>query len=222
MSDMNAVEAKRLRIDVVSDAVCPWCWIGKRNLEAALASLPQVEVDVHWRAYQLDPTIPPGGADRKAYLARKFGDRVDEIYRRIGGAGREVGIDFRFDQIARSPNTLDAHRLIRWSWAAGAQDAIVESLFRAFFAEGLDIGDREVLTARAEAAGMDGDLVRRLLASDADAEPVRAEVEGARELGVTGVPFFIINERMAVSGAQPSETLARVMRKALDRASTAA
>lgn len=214
---MEAAERERLRIDVVSDAVCPWCWIGKRNLEAALASLPDIEAEVHWRPYQLDPTIPPGGVDRRAYVARKFGGREDEIYARIGQAGREVGLDFRFDRIARSPNTLDAHRLIRWSWSAGRQDAIVERLFAAFFDQGLDIGDRDVLVACAEEAGMDGAIVRGLLAGDADAEAVRAEVEQAREGGVTGVPFFIVDGRMGVPGAQPPERIAHVVRRALER-----
>ena len=213
---------RTLQIDVVSDAVCPWCYIGKRHLEAALAELPDVAATIHWRPYQLDPTIPPGGLDRRAYMARKFGeDRLPHIHARLTEAGRAAGLDLAFDRIKRSPNTLDAHRLIRWAWSAGRQDAVVEALFRAFFIDGEDISDREILAARAADAGMDREIVSRLLNEDADVDAVRDEIEKARTLGVTGVPFFILGGRLGVSGAQPPEVLARAIAKALEPAEQA-
>ncbi|MGA8603184.1 MAG: DsbA family oxidoreductase, partial [Beijerinckiaceae bacterium] len=157
-----------LTIDIVSDVVCPWCYIGKRNLEAALAELPRDDIEIRWRPYQLDPTIPPEGIARRAYLERKFGERVDEIYTRVAAAGRDAGIDFAFDRIERSPNTLDAHRLIRWSQSVGKQVELVERLFRDFFVEGRDVGDRAVLIEAAGAVGMELDVVKRLLAGNAD------------------------------------------------------
>lgn len=209
--------SRAVQIDVVSDAVCPWCYIGKRHLEAALAELPDVAATTHWRPYQLDPTIPPGGLDRRAYMARKFGeDRLPDIHARLTEAGRAAGLDLAFERIARSPNTLDAHRLIRWAWSAGKQDAVVESLFRAFFVDGEDIGDREILADRAAAAGMDRDIVLRLFADGADVEAVHDEIEKSRSLGVTGVPFFILDGRIGVSGAQPPAVLARAIMKALE------
>ena len=218
---MSETAAPRtIAIDIVSDAVCPWCYIGKRNLEAALAGLPDmglpdVKVDIHWRPYQLDATIPPEGIDRRAYLERKFGARVGEIYGRVSDAGAAAGIPFAFETIARSPNTLDAPRLIRWAWAAGAQDAVVERLFREFFIDGKDIGDRAVLIAAASACGMDGVVVADLLERGADNDEVRADIASAQELGVTGVPFFIFDGKFALPGAQPPEVLQRAIAKAL-------
>lgn len=212
------VARRTVQIDIVSDAVCPWCYIGKRHLEAALAELPDVEPTVHWRPYQLDPTIPPGGLDRHDYMVRKFGeDRLPEIHARLVEAGKAAGLDLAFDRIRRSPNTLDAHRLIRWAWAAGKQDAVVEALFRAFFIDGADIGDREVLADRAGVAGMDAAIVTRLLNEGADADSVQDEIEKARSLGVTGVPFFILDGRIGVSGAQPPAALVQAISKALER-----
>lgn len=217
LRDRAGQAARAVQIDIVSDAVCPWCYIGKRHLEAALGELPDVAATIQWRPYQLDPTIPPGGLDRRAYMARKFGeDRLPEIHARLVEAGKAAGLDFAFERIERSPNTLDAHRLIRWAWSAGKQDAVVEGLFRAFFVDGEDIGDREVLATRAAAAGMDREIVAQLLSEDADIDTVRGEIEQARSLGVTGVPFFILNGRIGISGAQPPDALARAIAKALE------
>ena len=206
-----------LTIDIVSDVVCPWCYIGKRNLEAALAARPVGDVEIRWRPYQLDATIPPEGIARRTYLERKFGTRVDEIYVRVAAAGHEAGIDFAFDRIERSPNTLDAHRLIRWAQSAGRQNDIVEELFRSFFIEGRDIGDHAVLTETAAAAGMDAQVVQRLLPGDADKESVREEIATAQRLGVTGVPFFIFAGRFGLPGAQPAEVLADAISKAAEK-----
>ncbi|MBV9064200.1 MAG: DsbA family oxidoreductase, partial [Methylobacteriaceae bacterium] len=202
--------------------VCPWCYIGKRNLEAALAAVPERNVEIRWRPYQLDPTIPPEGIARRVYLERKFGDRVDEIYTRVAAAGREAGLDFAFGRIERSPNTLNAHRLIRWSQSAGKQNDIVERLFRSFFIDGLDIGDRAVLIETAAEAGMERDVVARLLADEADKQSVREEIATAQRLGVTGVPFFIFAGRFGMPGAQPAEVLVNAINKAAQKSGEAA
>jgi predicted DsbA family dithiol-disulfide isomerase len=217
MTDAPEHIAAPLTIDIVSDVVCPWCYIGKRHLEAALASLPASDVQIHWRPYQLDATIPPEGMARRAYLERKFGNRVDEIYTRVAAAGREAGIDFAFDRIERSPNTLDAHRLIRWSQSVGKQNEIVERLFRAFFLEGRDIGNRAVLLETATEAGMERDVVQRLFDGDADKGAVREEIATAQRLGVNGVPFFIFAGRFGMPGAQPAEVLANAIKQAAEK-----
>jgi len=210
-------QRRSIAIDIVSDAVCPWCYIGKRNLEAALADLPDLDVEVRWRPYQLDSTIPPEGLDRRAYMQRKFGARIDEIHERLKQAGAAAGLDFAFDAIARSPNTLDAHRLIRWAASAGAQDAVVERLFHDFFVAGKDIGDRAVLIEAARACGMDPAIVADLLAGDADKDTVGEEIASAQHIGVTGVPFFILDGKFALPGAQPPDVLKRAIGKALEK-----
>jgi predicted DsbA family dithiol-disulfide isomerase len=211
-----------LTIDIVSDVVCPWCYIGKRNLEAALATSPTQDVEIRWRPYQLDATIPPEGIARRAYLERKFGQRIDEIYTRVAEAGRQASIDFAFDRIERSPNTLDAHRLIRWSQSAGKQNEMVERLFRAFFLEGRDVGDHGFLIEVAAEVGMDVGAVRLLLDGDADKETVREEIATAQRLGVTGVPFFIFAGQFGMPGAQPADILASAITKAGEKGSAPA
>jgi len=197
-----------LSVDVVSDVMCPWCYIGKRRLEKAAAQA-EMEIDIRWRPYQLDPTIPPEGKDRKLYLAEKFGspEKADEIYQNVRMAGEMEGLAFAFEQIEVSPNTLDAHRLIRWAAGAGVQDAVVEKLFSAYFLEGRRIGETEVLVDIARSAGMDGDLVAELMAGDSDRQKVMEEIELARRMGVSGVPTFIVGGRYAVVGAQSPEVL---------------
>ena len=214
----DQTQRRRIAIDIVSDAVCPWCYIGKRNLEAALADLPDIEVDIRWRPYQLDATIPPEGLERRAYMQRKFGNRIDEIHQRLTQAGAAAGLDFAFDDIERSPNTLDAHRLIRWAASANAQDAIVERLFHDFFVAGKDIGDRNVLLDAARDCGMDPKIVGDLLDGDADKESVREEIASAQSIGVTGVPFFILDGKFALPGAQPADVLKRAIGKAIEKA----
>ncbi|MEL6504621.1 MAG: DsbA family oxidoreductase [Pseudomonadota bacterium] len=213
------VEAKPVQIDVVSDVMCPWCFIGKRRLERALEQLKDVEVAIKWRPYQLDATLPPEGKDRRDYLETKFGgpERAKEIYGRIEQAGRDEGLDFKFEAIAVSPNTLDAHRVIRWALNEGskAQGALVEILFRKFFMEGENIGRHDVLTAAADEAGMDGSIVSALLATDQDKEAVTQEIGIAQQMGVSGVPCFIIDQKYAVMGAQEPENIAGAVREAL-------
>lgn len=203
-----------ISIDIVSDVVCPWCYIGKRKLEAALAQRANDDaqpVQVRWLAFQLNPDIPAGGVDRRSYLENKFGgpERAQQIYARIKAAGDEVGIPFDFERIARQPNTVDAHRLTAWAQDLdpNAADALVERLFRAYFVEGVDIGDIEVLAGLAGDAGFDAAAARAWLASGAGRTAIEAEEQRSRALGVTGVPFFVFNQRLAVSGAQPPEVL---------------
>ena len=209
-------EPSEMNIEVVSDVVCPWCYVGKRRLEAALAQSDDAVVAVRWRPFQLDPTIPSEGLDRRAYMRAKFRDdaRLAEVHARLRAVGAEVGIDFDFEAISRSPNTLDAHRLIRWAAASGVQDEVVERLFSAYFEHGRDIGDRSVLAEIAGECGMDAEAVERRVAGDGDGEAVRAEIDEAQSLGVTGVPFFIFASRFAVSGAQSAEVLARAIKSA--------
>ena len=209
-----------MQIDVVSDTVCPWCFIGKRRLGRALAMRPDVPVGVFWRPYQLDPTIPREGVDRRAYLKAKFGDspRTAAMGDAIRGEGAGEGIDFAFDRIAKSPNTLDSHRLIRWAGGAGVQDAVVERLFKAYFVEARDIGDAAVLTQVAGEAGMDTALVADLLAKGADLAAVEREAGMANQMGIGGVPTFIFDSKFMISGAREPEILARIIDKALQAA----
>ena len=206
-----------LSIDIVSDVMCPWCYIGQKNLDAAKAIASEVDVSVHWRPYQLDPTLPPMGKDRQQYLNEKFGgeERAAGIYQRVKDAGRQSGIDFNFDLMKVSPNTLDAHRLIRWAGGISpqVQDKLVRRLFEMFFEEGSNVGDHAVLLDAAGYAGMDVDLVRELLASDRDKQSIQKEIGRAQQMGVTGVPFFIIANKYALSGAQPPEVLANAIRQ---------
>jgi predicted DsbA family dithiol-disulfide isomerase len=209
-------DGEALMIDVVSDVVCPWCYLGKRRLARALASDTGDEIPVRWRPYQLDPTIPVGGLDRKAYMRNKFGDsgRLEEVHDRLRALGAEEGVAFAFDKIERAPNTLDAHRLIRWASVNGAQDAIVEKLFSLYFEQGRDIGDRKLLVETAREAGMDHEVVEKLLADGSDESEVRQEIAQAQSLGVTGVPFFIFASRFGVPGAQSAEVLSTAIERA--------
>ena len=210
MTEANDV----LTIDVVSDVVCPWCYLGEKRLEAALAEEPRPVV-VRWRPYQLDPTIPEGGLDRAEYMERKFGrdGRLKSVHDHLVRLGAEVGVSFAFDKIERAPNTLDAHRLIRWAGSAGSQREVVDRLFRAYFVEGRDVGARAVLRDVAAASGLDADIVDGLLAEGADADAVRREIAEAQAIGVTGVPFFIFAGRVGVPGAQDVSLLRRAMRQ---------
>jgi|APLow6443716910_1056828.scaffolds.fasta_scaffold164378_2 predicted DsbA family dithiol-disulfide isomerase len=211
----------QFRIDVVSDVVCPWCFIGKRRLEAAIAEWrrgdPQAGFTVNWHPFQLNPDLPPEGVDRRAYLEAKFGgpERAAAIYDRVRAAGRTADIAFEFDRIARQPNTLDAHRLVSWAQARRDAGDLVEALFRAYFLDGRYVGDRAVLAAIAGEAGFDAAAARSMLDSDALAAEMTAMDRRVRELGVTGVPFFILNDRIAVEGAQEPATLVAAFAEAL-------
>jgi predicted DsbA family dithiol-disulfide isomerase len=210
---------KSVRIDIISDVVCPWCYLGKARLEAALKDLPGIEADIRWRPYQLDPSIPRAGVDRKAYMEAKFGagPRLGQIHDQLNGFGAEVGITYDFDAIKIAPNTMNAHRLIRWAAQAGPgiQNKAVDLLFKAYFEDGKDIGDAAVLTDIAKSAGMDEAIVTTLLPTDAEEAGVIGEIAQAKQLGINGVPCFIIDQKYAVSGAQTPDILADAIRNAV-------
>ena len=203
-----------MQIDVISDTVCPWCFIGKRRLMRAIELRPAISFDVKWRPYRLDPGVPKGGMDRQAYMRAKFGEdpmKILEMHRLIASEGAKDGIEFDFAAIRRRPDTLDSHRLIRWAEAAGVQDDVVERLFIAYFENGEDIGDIRVLADIADISGMDGVDVARMLESDDDIALVEREDQIAHEMGVTGVPAMIFANRLAVSGAREPELLLSVI-----------
>ncbi|MDX8434417.1 MULTISPECIES: DsbA family protein [Mesorhizobium] len=212
MSGENSVT-----VDVVSDVVCPWCFIGQKRLDRAIAAAGDVEVHARWRPFQLDPTIPPEGMDRRDYMIAKFGseERIRQIHARIEPLGEAEGIHFAFDAIKVAANTLDAHRVIRWAGAAGeeVQNRLVRRLFQLNFEEGANLGDHAVLTAAAREAGMDASVVETLLPTDADIEAVRTEITTASRMGITGVPCFLLEGKYAVMGAQEADTLADAIRQ---------
>lgn len=209
-----------MQIDFISDTVCPWCFIGKRRLARAIALRPAISFDVRYRPYRLDPSLPRGGMDRAAYMAAKFGKNggVEEAQKVITAEGAKEGIEFDFAAIAKAPNTLDSHRLIRWAALTGAQDEVVERLFAAYFENGEDIGDIRVLADIADVSGMDGAQVADMLESDQDLALVEREDQLAREMGVTGVPAMIFANKVAVSGAREPQVLTMVIDKALEMA----
>ncbi len=202
-----------LVIDVVSDVMCPWCYIGKRRLEAALKSVPDLGVQVRWHPFQLDATLPRTGKDRQQYLSDKFGgmDQANAFYSQIKAAGTAEGIDFAFEDIRLSPNTLDCHRLILWSRADDLQDEVVERLFQAYFLHGEDLTKAETLVRISDEAGMQSDLVEQLLETETDLDKIEAQVAKAQESGITGVPCFIIDGRFVLAGAEKAETIAAAL-----------
>lgn len=208
-----------VRIDVISDVVCPWCLIGKRRLERALELLrqgsPQApQVEVVWHPFQLNPHLPLEGIERSEYLAQKFGARAQDIYGRVTAAGRSAGIEFGFERIVRQPNTVPAHQLIALAQVRGRQDRMVEALFRAYFIDGVDLTQAANLLTLAEQAGLDRAQAGACLEDDAQRQAVLAADAQARSLGVSGVPFFIFDQRIAVSGAQEPEVLLRALSEA--------
>ena len=202
---------RTMQVAIVSDTICPWCYIGKRRFEHAHAGRP-ADLVVEWRPYQLNPDIPAEGVDRMRYLVAKFGseDRVAEIFTAIEEAGEAEGIQFAFDRIARTPNTVDSHRLIEFAGQRGAQDGMVEALFHRYFEQGEDISDHGVLVAAADDGGLDEGEVRRFLDGSDGIEEVRKESEAASRAGISGVPCFIFEGRYAVSGAQSPDVFERV------------
>jgi len=205
---------KAISVDVVSDVICPWCFLGKRRLDKAIALLEDITVEVNWRPFFLDPTIPAEGMSRRTYLEDKFGaERLKTLHDPILAAGKEDGVPYAFDKITRTPNTMDAHRLIRWSHIDGKQYDVAERLFMAYFSLGLDIGDRAVLAKIAGEAGMDKAGVSAKLENGTDVDALNAEVERAYRMGVTGVPCFILARKQGLMGAQPAEVLADAIGK---------
>lgn len=202
-----------VKLDILSDPICPWCYIGKANLDRALEAHPDHPFRIEWHPFQLNPEMPADGMDRGEYLEHKFGGRDGAVsaYAPVVEAAEKAGLDLDFAAIKRTPNTLDAHRLIHWAGIEGRQTPIVSALFRAYFREGRDIGAAEVLCEIAEGAGMDAAMIARLLSGDADRQAIRERDALSRERGVTGVPTFIVGQRHAVPGAQPPELWAQVI-----------
>jgi predicted DsbA family dithiol-disulfide isomerase len=213
----DTIPSAGVRIDIVSDAICPWCYIGKRQLERALAMLAQegLQFSVHWNPFQLNPDMPKEGRDRTAYRAWKFGsaERSRELDVNITETAARVGLAFRTDLMLRTPNTLDAHRLIWFAGREGFQDAVMEAVFKAYFIQGRDIGEIDVLADSAAEAGMDRAAVVDFLAGETAAAEMLAADKAAREAGVSGVPSFFLDGYGLYSGAQPAETMAEALRK---------
>ena len=202
-----------IKLDILSDPICPWCYIGKKNLDDALELRPGHPLQIQWHPFQLNPDMPRGGMEREKYLDKKFGGREDakQVYDRIADAAKANGLKLDLDGIKRTPNTIDAHRLIHWAGLEGCQTATVTRLFKAYFEECRDIGDRSELLEIAEAVGLGRAVTERLLGSDADIEEMRARDVHARNRGVTGVPTFVVADRHVVQGAQPKDLWLRVM-----------
>ncbi len=204
-----------MELDVVIDVVCPWCYVGKRQLDKALAERPDVVRQVRYRPYQLSAETPAEGVDRAEHYARKFGDspQYKAAREHLLDLGKSLGIAFDFESECRIANTLDAHRVIRWAMSTGLQEAVAEGLMKAYFEDCAFLGDPTLLADVAAAAGMDGDLVKELLASDRDKDLIAAEVKQAHAMGIQGVPMFIFNQKAGVSGAQDASVLVQVIDK---------
>jgi len=211
-------------VDIVSDTICPWCYIGKRRFERALAQSGRNDVAISWRPFQLNPDMPPEGMTRDDYVRAKFGggDRPRQIYQAIAESGREAGIEFQFSRIRRTPNTVLSHRLIYWSAKQERQDEVVAELFQAYFEAGLDIGDIDTLVECARRGGLDPLAAHSFLLGDEGRQEVVASDVYARRLGINGVPCFIVNRKYAVSGAQPPSAFVEVFNLAERDAATAA
>ncbi|MGB5811939.1 MAG: DsbA family oxidoreductase [Polyangiales bacterium] len=209
-----------LSIQIVSDIVCPWCFIGHRRLAQAIESLPTLETTIDWQPYQLHPYLPRQGASYRDHYVRKFGGNVDALRARVEQAGESAGIDFRFDLIERVPNTIAAHTVVSWAPESRVRTSVVERFFEGYFLEGKDLGKPEELAALAADAGMDHDEVAERLARDDDREPVAAEADANRRKGITGVPFFLIGGRYPIVGAQSPETMVQVIQRVLAQESS--
>ena len=202
-----------VKLDILSDPICPWCYIGKAQLDAALKGREDHPFEIEWHPFQLNPEMPAEGVDRRTYLEAKFGGKKQavEVYAQISEAAAEAGLFVNLASIDRTPNTVDAHRLIHWAGIERKQEAAVSALFSAYFTEGLDIGDSRVLCDIAERIGMDRGVTERLIASDADIDDVQARDAHSRQMGVNAVPTFIVGQRHVVPGAQPSELWEKVI-----------
>jgi len=202
-----------VKLDILSDPICPWCYIGKTNLDRALERAGDHPFEIEWHPFQLNPDMPAGGMDRRAYLETKFGGKAGAVkaYAPVVEHAEKAGLKINFEAIKTTPNTLDAHRLIHWAGLEAAQTRVVSALFRAYFVEGRDIGNAEVLADIADSAGMDAAVVSRLLASEADAQMIRDRDAHSRQMGVSSVPTFFVAGRHAVPGAQPPELWDKVI-----------
>jgi len=202
-----------IKLDIISDPICPWCYIGKAYLDRALAAHPDHPFSIEWQPFQLNPDMPASGMDRRAYLELKFGgkDAAVKVYAEIAEKAEDAGLEIDFAAIKRTPNTINAHRLIHWAGIEGRQAFVVAALFKAYFVEGRDIGADGVLCNIAQDSGMDGDMVERLLKTGADIADIRNRDAHSREIGVSGVPTFILANQKVLSGAQPAQLWGQVI-----------
>ncbi len=208
-----------VKLDILSDPICPWCYIGKTHLDKALAAIPDHPFVIEWHPFQLNPDMPDAGMDRREYLERKFGgkDGAVQAYAPVVEHAENAGLKIDFEGMKRTPNTLDAHRLIHWAGIEGKQDAVVDALFDAYFVQARDIGDHEVLADIADSQGMDAAVVMKLLKSDADRDDIRNRDTHSREMGVGSVPTFIVANKHAVPGAQQPEMWEKVIREIMSQ-----
>ncbi|MCL6282021.1 DsbA family oxidoreductase [Ruegeria sp. 2012CJ41-6] len=203
-----------VKLDIMSDPICPWCYIGKTQLDKALTAIPDHPFVIEWHPFQLNPDMPAEGMDRRAYLEGKFGGKEGAVkaYAPVVEHAEQAGLTINFDAMTRTPNTMDAHRLIHWAGIEGKQNQAVDALFKAYFVDGRDIGDRDVLGDIADGLGMDASVVLKLLQSEADRDEIAARDAHSRKMGVSSVPTFIVASQHAVPGAQPPELWEKVIR----------
>lgn len=214
---MEKTDTSRLLLEIVSDTICPWCYIGKRKLDAALAMIgEEIAFDVRWRPFELNPDMPRGGLDRKAYRAAKFGswEKSQALDAQVHEAGADVGLDFRHDRMAITPNTLSSHVLVRLAREGGLQGAVVEAIFKAYFTDGLDVGNVHVLTEIGVSCGMNGKRIQEALADDGLRYDVKSEAMAFSAAGVNSVPSVLLNRHLLFSGAQSPERIADTLRRA--------
>ena len=211
-----------IKLDILSDPICPWCYIGKTRLEKAMEAEPEHPFAIEWHPFQLNPDMPKEGMDRREYLETKFGGKENavRVYGEIDRHAREEGLDIDFGAIQRTPNTIDAHRRIHWAGIEGKQNAIVDALFQAYFRDGRDIGDIEVLCDLADGSGLDAAVIGKLLKTDEDVDMIRQRDAHSREMGVNSVPTFIVDNRHAVPGAQATELWVKVIHELKEREAT--
>ncbi len=208
-----------INLDILSDPICPWCYIGKARLDRALEARPDHPFEIEWHPFQLNPEMPRAGMDRRAYMEAKFGgkDGAVHAYRPVVEHAADAGLELNLDRIARAPNTLDAHRLIHWAGLEGRQTAVVAALFRAYFRDGRDIGDAGVLADLAGEVGLDREMVARLLAGDGDRAEIAARDSHARERGVSAVPTFVLANTYVLSGAQATGTWSKIIDELIEQ-----
>ena len=208
-----------IRLDIISDVACPWCYVGKGYLDRALEARPEHPFSVEWHPYQLNPELPPEGMDRMEYMRAKFGtvENIIRIHEPLLAHGKTAGVEFNLDKMKRAPNTLDAHRLIHWAGLEGRQSAVVSSLFRGYWRDGRDIGDHAILADIAVENGLKRGMVERLLASEADSDLIRARIEHSRRRGVNSVPTFVIADQHALQGAQATDMWLNVIDEVIEK-----
>lgn len=208
-----------IRLDIISDVACPWCYVGKGYLDRALEARPEHPFSVEWHPYQLNPELPREGMDRMEYMRAKFGtvENIIRIHEPLLAHGKTAGVEFNLDKMKRAPNTLDAHRLIHWAGLEGRQSAVVSSLFRGYWRDGRDIGDHAILADIAVENGLKRGMVERLLASEADADLIRARIEHSRRRGVNSVPTFVIADQHALQGAQATDMWLNVIDEVIEK-----